>query len=1020
MKLFEFSKAFRLTLLLFAMIFSGSYLWGQTITIRGNVTDQQGGTLPGVNVVVQGTFVGSVTDINGNFTIASPANGTLLFSFIGYRTQTVAVQSRQIINVVLESDLLGLDEFIVVGYGVQRKSDITGSITSVDASRLRDVPAHNLVRALQGKASGLEIQNTSTRPGGGSQIRIRGERSLSGSNDPLIVLDGIPFAGSINDISMDDVESVEVLKDASATVIFGSRGANGVILINTKRGREGDLRVTYNGFQGFSNVARKYDVFNAEEFIKLRNIAGYTNFLPNEKESMLLGRETNWQDLIYQTGLTSNHEVSLSAGTSKTQYSVSGGYFRETGVLPFMGFTRYSLRAAIDQTIGTRLRIGFTTLNSYNLTEAQSANPMWSVLTFSPLSSPYNMDGTVNEQPGYDTEITYSPLGLQDRSRWNEQNRRLSSFNMFYGEVQITPALVNRVNVGVSFADNKYNNFYGSNTSFRDGRENIAQVNNNDNFNYTIENLLTYNRTFAQRHRVNITGMASVQENIATGSRVDLNRIPVDYIQFNNPFLAEVIQAPSSGNFFSDWRLVSFMARANYVFDDRYMITISGRADGSSRLAPGNKWHAYPAVALGWNIMNEPFMKNALFIDNLRLRASYGQAANTAVSPYATLGGLTGTFYNFGSRGVRGYYVSTLPNMELGWEHTASTNVGIDFGFFRGRIYGSVDAYLQQTSDLLLAKQLPASIGVPGRFMTNVGKTENRGIEFVLNGVAISPKTRDGFGWEVSANAFFNRGKIVALQDPSISRDIGNGWFVGQPMSAIYDYVKLGIWQLNEADQAAQFGFAPGRIKLLDFAGGGVNGDEPDGRITAADRRILGSSEPDIQGGITSTWRYKGFDLSVVAYFRLGGMLVSTLHMPTDYLNRLDGRRNGLRVDYWTPDNPTNDMPMPHRSFDASFTSVLGYFDASFGKIRSINLGYNLNPRVTRFLGGQSTLRVFATVEDPFLLFSPYVRAGGVNPEPNRTGATIQGGEGVPERALKVGLDVPPTRKFIIGFNYKF
>jgi len=418
--------------------------------------------------------------------------------------------------------------------------------------------------------------------------------------------------------------------------------------------------------------------------------------------------------------------------------------------------------------------------------------------------------------------------------------------------------------------------------------------------------------------------------------------------------------------------------------------------------------------------MNEQFMQNVRFVDNLRLRLSYGQAANTAVSPFATLGGLTGTFYNFGDRGVRGYYVSSLPNLELGWEHTATTNIGLDFGFFGGRLYGSVDAYLQQTSDLLLAKQLPASMGVPGRFMTNVGNTENRGLEFVLNGVAISPRNEGDFGWEINANAFFNRNRIVSLQDPTITRDIGNGWFVGHPTSAIFDFVKLGIWQLNQADLAAQYGFAPGRIRLLDFAGGGVNGDEPDGQITAADRRILGSSEPDIQGGFTSTWRFRGFDLSVVAFFRLGGMLISTLHMPTDFLNRLDGRRNGIRVNYWTPDNPTNDMPMPHRSFDPSFTSVLGYFDASFGKIRSINLGYNINPRFTRFLGGQSTLRVFASVEDPFLLFSPFVDAGGVNPEPNRTGGTIQGGEGVPERALKVGLDVPPTRKFIIGFNYKF
>ena len=374
MKLNFLRKA--LALVLLAFFATGVQLWAQTTTVRGVVKDEQGLTLPGVNVVLQGTFAGSVTGADGSFTISAPSGGTLEFSFVGFRSLVVPIEGRQMLQITLEPDLMGLDEFVVVGYGVQRKSDITGSITSVDASRLRDVPAHNIARALQGKAAGMEIQNTSTRPGGGSQIRIRGERSLSASNDPLIVLDGIPFAGSINDISMDDVESIEVLKDASATVIFGSRGANGVILITTRRGQEGELRVTYNAFQGLSTVARKYDVFDAEEFIKLRNVAGYTNFLPNEKESMLLGRETDWQDLIYQTGLTSNHEVTLSAGTSTTQYSISGAFFRETGVLPFMGFSRYSLRAAVDQTIGKRIRVGLTSMNSFSVTDAQSANPM--------------------------------------------------------------------------------------------------------------------------------------------------------------------------------------------------------------------------------------------------------------------------------------------------------------------------------------------------------------------------------------------------------------------------------------------------------------------------------------------------------------------------------------------------------------------------------------------------------------------------------------------------------------------
>ncbi len=1018
MKLLHLRKAIGLTF--FALIFSALGLMAQTITVRGSVKDQKGENLPGVNVVLQGTLTGTVTGTDGNFNFQVPANGTLVFSYIGYKSKNIPIRNQQIINVVLEPDVLGLDEFVVVGYGTQRKSDITGSIASVDVAKIRDVPAANISRALQGKIAGVEIQSTSTRPGGSTQIRIRGNRSLAASNDPLLVVDGIPFGGSLNDISSDDIASIEVLKDASATVIYGSRGSNGVILITTKRGTEGDLKVSYNGYQGLSTVARKYNVFSAEEFINLRTAAGYTNYLPVEKESMLLGRETDWQDLVYQTGLTSNHELTLSAGTSKTKYAISGGYYRETGVLPHIAFTRYSLRAAVDRRGGKRIKIGLTTMSSAGITDGQSANPMFQLVCLSPLTTAYNLNGTIREQPMFDTDDYYSPLTLQDKARWKEQNRRFASFNTLYGELQILTGLKYRLNLGLDVSDGKYNNFYGSDTPFRNGLQNQATVQGTDNFAYTMEHLLNFDRQFGEKHRLGITGMFSVQESETTGSRVDALNIPVNYLQYNNLFLAGSISAPSGNNFYSKWGIVSYMARANYAFDDKYLLTITGRADGSSRLAPGNKWHYYPAAALGWIISKEKFMQNLRFVSNLKLRAGYGQTSNTSVNPYSTLGGLSGTFYSFGDTGVKGYFVSTLPNSKLSWEYTTTTNIGLDFGFLEGRISGSVDAYMQQTFDLLLGKQLPASTGVPGTVLTNVGKTENRGLEFVLNGIILSPKVQGGFLWEVNANLFLNREKIVALADPTVTKDVGNGWFVGQPTSAIYDYVKVGIWQLSEAEEAAKFGAKPGDIKLLDFAGGGANLDEPDGRISDADRRILGAGQPDYQGGLTSTFRFKGFDFSVVGYYRMGGMIISTLHMPADYVNRLDGRRNQIKVDYWTPTNPTNEMPRPNAAFDAARTGVLGYFDGSFIKIRSINFGYEVDKRLLRVLGPTSSLRIFASVADPFLLYSPYVDAGGVDPEPNRTGATISGGEGVPARALKIGLNTPPTRRYIIGINYKF
>ena len=996
----------------------------QNVRVTGSVKDKNGDPLPGVSIVVKGTTSGTITTGNGTFELEAPsATSTLVFSFIGFESQEIVVGNQSVINVNLADENLGLDEVVVVGYGVQRKSDITGSITSVDMSKLKDVATSSVTKALQGKTAGLEVQNMSTRPGGDTRIRIRGNRSLTASNDPLIVVDGIPFGGSLNDINSDDIGSIEILKDASATVIYGSRGANGVIIITTKRGKAGEVKITYNGYMGVTNVAREYDVFDAEEFTKLRSVSGWNDYLAVETESMLLGRETNWQDLIYQSGKTSSHELSMSGGTEKTQYSVSGAYYNETGVLPEMGYQRYNMRFSIDQEIGKHVKVGITSMNSFAITDGQSASPMWALVSLSPLAIPYNADGSVVEQPVYPSYNTYNPLTLKDTERWKEQNRRMASFNSMYAEVKIIDGLKYRVNVGIDFNDSKYNNYYGSNTQFKEGGLNTAQIQNNDNLSWTVENLLTYEKTFAEKHRLSFTGMYSAQESEYTSSRFNLTNVAADYLQYNNASLAETVEAPSLNNNTSTWGLLSYMGRINYAFADRYLITLTGRSDGSSRLSPGNKWHSYPAVALGWNVVNEPFMENIPAITNLKLRIGYGQTSNTAVNPYSTLGGLSRSLYNFGEEGVKGQYVTTLPNKELGWEFTTSTNIGVDFAVLDGRISGSVDAFLQQTDDLLLGKSLPPNLGVSGSYLENVGKTENRGLEIVLNGTIFRPTTEDGFGWDVSANMFMYREKIVALQDPSIKKDVGNGWFVGEPSSSIYDYVKEGIWQLGEEDAAAVYNCKPGDIKLLDFAGGGENGDQPDQKITEADRRIIGSSQPDFQGGFTSTWNYKGFDLSVVGYFRVGGLIVSTVHMPNAYFNRLDGRRNNLKVDYWSETNPTNDMPKPNASIDASKSSVLGYFDGSFLKIRSINLGYNLPKNLTRFIGDNSSVRVYTSVTDPYIFFSPYIDKGGVDPEPS--GTRDQDGNSsslgaVPAKALVVSLGTPPTTKFIFGLNIKF
>lgn len=994
----------------------------QQKNVTGRVVDANNNPMVGVNVVEKGTSNGVMTSADGTYSITvAPGNSILAFSFIGYESMEVIIGNQATVNVTLPQSIKGLDEVVVVGYGTQRKSDITGSITSVDVDKMRDVPASTITKALQGKTAGVEIQNIGRQPGAGTQVRIRGNRSLGASNDPLVIVDGIPFGGSINDIASDDIASIEVLKDASATVIYGSRGSNGVIIITTKKGEAGALKVSYNGYFGLTDVVRRYDLFNAEEFINLRSVANYPNYMPDEIESMLLGRETDWQNLAYQTGQTSNHELNFSGGTDKFQYSLSGGFYKETGVLPIITYSRYNLRMAIDQTIGKRIKMGLTSMNSLaNNTGTQSTRQMWAITSLTPLMVAYENNGTLNKQPAFDTDYTYNPLTFLDQTNWGDESRRNASFNTMYVEVGILEGLKYRANLGFDFSTSKNNSFSGSDTEMRQGSQNSGVVANSDNMAYTIENLLTYDRTFG-KHRISITGMQSIQQSTSTGSSFTGTTVAADYVQFNNFNLFEVIDASNSGNYFTKWNLVSFMGRINYSLMDRYLLTITGRSDGSSRLAEGKKWHSYPAIAIAWKIKQESFLRDVEAISSLKIRAGYGQTSNTSINPYTTLGGLSNTLYSFGDQGVNGYYVLSLPNTQLTWEFTKQTNIGIDFGVLKDRINGSVDFYLQKTDGVLLGVQLPPSQGVPGSFLKNIGATENKGLEIVLNASVFRPSSKNGFSWDLNTNFFFNKEKIVALQDTSIHQDIGNGWFVGYPASAIYDYVKLGIWQLGEEVDAAVYGAKPGDLKLEDIDPDGPNGPlEPDGKIDANDRKVLGSSQPDLMGGFTSTWGFAGFDLSTVAYFRIGGMIASTLHMPNNYINRLDGRRNGIKVDYWSPTNPTNDMVKPDMSINAARTNVLGYFDGSFLKIRSINLGYNVDPKFVKFISPGASVRLYASVADPFIFFSPYIKAGGLDPEPTNNASSDNGALSMPGRTLVVSGGIPPVRKFVFGLNVRF
>jgi TonB-linked SusC/RagA family outer membrane protein len=876
-------------------------LWsfGQTIVVRGAVSDAEGAPMPGVTVVLKGTSQGTITGIDGNYSLRDVAsNGVLVFSFVGMKTEEVAVNGRTEINLKMTADVSDLGEVVVVGYGVQRKEAVTGSVASMSGDVLRDVPSSNITQALQGRISGVEMSQTSTKPGATMQIRIRGTRSLNASNDPLVVLDGIPFAGSISDINPNNIKSIDILKDASATAIYGSRGANGVILVTTYKGAAGQkARATISSYVGLKNVFGKYPMMDGPEFVALRKAAGkYSNGL-DEADNV----NTDWQDLLYRQGKVMNYNLNVNGGTAQGNYNFGADYYRDEAVLPGQYYDRISMNASLDQGIGQYFRVGFSTNSNFSINMGNNLG-IYSTLSGSPIADPYNADGSLKrtvkmplDENWVYTKETIESLG----DKWIDQTKAFGSYNSFYGEVKIPgiEGLKYRVNLGLNFRMSNGGSYTGEGVfAVNPTTPSTASVSNSLTTNWVIENLLTYDRLFAEKHQVNVVAMYSAEESRYNRSHLSAKNIPSDHFQFYNMGQAPStdIEVNPNNQDYSVSGLMSYMARAMYSYDNRYMFTATFRSDASSRLAEGYKWHSYPAVSVGWNIKNESFMKGVTMIDMLKLRAGYGQTSNQAISPYATLGRLSTRPYNFGDEFATGYYVSELPNTNLGWEFSETLNFGIDFSLLKNRLSGTIEYYKQDTKDLLLRVGLPSTSGV-GSYMANVGQTQNKGIEFSLEGVILD--NLNGWTWEAGLNIYANRNKLVALASEQL-RDEGNWWFVGYPIDVIFDYEKIGLWNKTDADFQHLQKFEPGgnegmiKVKYT----GEFNEDGSPKRAIGADDRQIMSIEPDFLGGFNTRVSYKGFDLALVGSFKSGGILNSTLYGGGGYLNMMTGRRATLRL----------------------------------------------------------------------------------------------------------------------------
>lgn len=1016
-----FLQVFYSLLLFFSMIAIAN---AQSV-VKGSVKDENGMPIPGANILLKGTQVVSSTDFDGNYTIKLENNAkVLLFTFVGYKDKEVVIGNQSVINVKLVPDAAELKEVVVVGYGTQRKEAVTGAVASVSGAAMRDVPSANITQALQGRVSGVEFSQGSSKPGAQMQIRVRGTRSLNASNDPLVVLDGIPFAGSLSDINPTDIKSVDILKDASATAIYGSRGANGVILVTTNKGtKRQEAKISYTSYFGFKNVFAKFPMMDGPEFVKLRTAAGiYSNSVDEANDV-----NTDWQDLLYDTATVTSHDIGVTGGGDKSNYSFGLGYYKDEAVLPGQNYERFSLRTAIDQEIGEYIKIGLTSNNSYSINNGNNLG-IYGALNASPIANPYNADGTLKrviemplDQQWVTTRSTIEALG----DKWVDQTKSFGSYNSVYGVVKIpgVEGLSYRLNLGLNYRQSIGGNYTGQGVfAVNPTTISTASLSNSHTTSWTVENILSYDRTFANKHKINVLGLYSAEERSFNSSFIEAKDIPSDSFQFYNLGRANepiIVNPDRQGYEVSG--LTSVMARLMYSYDDRYMLSASFRSDGSSRLAAGNKWVSYPAISVGWNIKKESFMDKVDFIESLKLRVGYGITSNQSIAPYSTLGRLGTTPYNFGSTYTTGFNVSELPNPDLGWEKSATMNYGLDFGILKNRLTATVDYYKTKTTDLLFRVGLPTTSGV-GSYMANIGESENKGLEVGINGVILD--NPDGLTWEAGINVYTNSNKLTKLASGT-ERDESNWWFVGHPIDVIYDYKATGLWQQGDPYlNILEPGGNVGMIKVQYT--GDYNADGTPARaIGAADRQIM-DMQPDFQGGFNTRLAYKGFDLSVVGTFKSGGLVIATPYGSNGYLNLLSGRRGQIQADYWTPENTDAKYPKPGGigGDQPKYLNSLSYFDASFVKIRTISLGYNFDTDKLFKKSGIDNLRLYVTAQNPFVFFSPYKRESGMDPETNsfanENSAVTIGENDQRKRLMTIGTNTPSTTNYLIGLNVSF
>ena len=961
-------------------------------TITGVVADESGVPLPGVNVVIKGTNVGVSSDFDGNYSIKAEAEDVIVFSFIGFVDQEVPVGNNSDISVLLVASFDELDEVIVTtGYGQSRKRDLTGAISQIRTETITRANPLQAAASLQGQVAGVNITKTKGRPGDGFDINIRGLNNFDAEKtSPLVVVDGI-MGADLNSINPSDIQSIDVLKDASSTAVYGARGANGVIIVTTKKGSTGKANVTYNGYYGIRTKAHMPEFMNSQQYYDLYSQNDFnTGFTAQEMYNVNNGISTNWVDLVTRDDAAQqNHTVAVSGGSEKTSYNFSAGYLEEQGLTMHTDFERLSLNAGIESQVSENIKVGFTTYITQTDRNWGSTEALRSAYRARPTGTPFFDDivepnkrdtnyGPVDNLAfymGIDDSQVINPLIEIDPRNFQRGRKGNSLLANVFAEIKLADGLKFKTSYSAYETTAREGDYRGTYTKSQKGSRN-PKVNtwNEKTSNYTLDNTLNYNKTFG-KHRIDATALFSIFEQYDEYMQISVEDLAYRSL-WHNTGTGATIKAYNSDLIESS--LASYMGRVNYTFNDKYLLTVTGRYDGASQLATDNKWAFFPSAALGWRLSEERFISDLNVFSNLKLRVSYGEVGNNAsINPYATQSNIYQTVYDFDGSSANGYSIDALSNQGLVWERSKETNFGLDFSLKNIGITGSVEVYKRNTEDLILDDRIPTSTGFTSA-IDNVGEIENSGVEITLNSININ---KGDFKWSSNLTYTANKDKVVKLAG-GITEDKGNKRFVGESVRALYSYKFEGIWQTNEATEAAVYGQIPGQIKVADI--------NDDGTINSDDRTIVGKGTPDWTAGLRNQISYKNWDMSFFMYTRQG-LMYSNAYLNATFGDLSSDRYNrSSELDYWTPTNPSNTYFGPttgpglnskNESKGGQSRVALSYQMADFVRISDITFGYSLPQNILDELG-VSRLRLYGQLQNPFvfsdfLSFDPEYNSGG-------------------------------------------